>query len=331
MASSAPEPNAPAGAAPDELIGLLDAGRKRFLALVADVRPELHRYCTRMTGSVSDGEDVVQETLARAYFEVSQLTALPPLRPWLFRIAHNRVIDHWRHESHRAGEPLEAALDIAADAEQEPDALLARSQAVKAAISGFLALAPAQRGCVILKDVLEHSLEEIASELGLSVPAVKAALHRGRAALARLAAGPQPAPAVPATSPELRRYASLFNVRDWDGVRALLADDVRLDLVSQRKASGRRDVGVYFSNYDRTDDWRLAPARLGGREVLAVLQGTGGGTPRYFIEIDWREGRVTAIRDFRYVPYIAQDGAPEIEATEPVQGDPMDLTERRSP
>lgn len=263
MAFSAPEPDADAGVAPDDLIGLLDSGRRRFLALVADVRPELHRYCTRMTGSVTEGEDIVQETLARAYFEISQLTTLPALRPWLFRIAHNRAIDHWRHESLRAGESLEAALDIAADPDQEPDAVLARSQAVNAAISGFLELAPAQRACVILKDVLDHSLEEIASALSLSVPAVKAALHRGRAALARSAASGQPARSACTSSPELRRYASLFNARNWDGVRALLADDIRLDLVSQRKASGRREVGAYLGNYDRVDDWLMVPAALG--------------------------------------------------------------------
>jgi RNA polymerase sigma-70 factor (ECF subfamily) len=311
MVSSAPEPGAAA-----DLIGLLDSGRRRFLALVADVRPELHRYCTRMTGSVTDGEDIVQETLARAYFEISQLTALPALRPWLFRIAHNRAIDHWRQASHRSSEPLEAALEIAADPDQEPDALLARSQAVNAAISGFLELAPAQRACVILKDVLEHSLEEIAIELGLSVPAVKAALHRGRAALARSALGEQSAPAAHRRSPELRRYASLFNARDWEAVRALLADDVRLDLVSQRKASGRREVGTYLGNYDRVTDWRLVPAVLGDREVLAVLPDAQAGTPRYFIELDWRDGQVTTIRDFRYVPYIAQDGWLKLEADE---------------
>ena len=322
MASSATEPGAAADAAPADLIGLLDSGRRRFLALVADVRPELHRYCTRMTGSVTDGEDIVQETLARAYFEISQLTTLPALRPWLFRIAHNRAIDHWRQASHRASEPLEAALEIAADPDQEPDAVLARSQAVNAAISGFLELAPAQRACVILKDVLEHSLEEIAIELGLSVPAVKAALHRGRAALARSALGEQPAPAAHRRSPELRRYASLFNARDWEGVRALLADDVRLDLVSQRKASGRRDVGTYLGNYDRVTDWRLVPAVLGDREVLAVLPDAQAGTPRYFIELDWRDGQVTTIRDFRYVPYIAQDGWLQLEADEGSQHHP---------
>jgi len=314
MASSGPEPGAAASAAPEDLIGLLDSGRRRFLALVADVRPELHRYCTRMTGSVTDGEDIVQETLARAYFEISQLTTLPALRPWLFRIAHNRAIDHWRYQSHRTAEPLEAALDVAADADQEPDAVLARSQAVNIAVSGFLELAPAQRACVILKDVLDHSLEEIASELALSVPAVKSALHRGRTALARSAAARGPTLPVRPGSPELRRYASLFNARDWDGVRALLADDVRLDLVSQRKASGRREVGTYLGNYDRIGGWLLVPAVLGDREVLAVLPDAKTRTPRYFIELDWRDGAVTTIRDFRYVSYIAQDGVLQLDA-----------------
>jgi RNA polymerase sigma-70 factor (ECF subfamily) len=175
---------------------------------------------------------------------------------------------------------------------------------------------------VILKDVLDHSLEEIATELSLSVPAVKAALHRGRAALARSATNEQPAPAARTRSPELRRYASLFNARDWDGVRALLADDVRLDLVSQRKASGRREVGAYLGNYDRVSDWLLAPAVLGDRQVLAVLQDTKARTPRYFIEIKWRDGLVATIRDFRYVTYIAQDGLLELDAAEWSQHQP---------
>jgi RNA polymerase sigma-70 factor (ECF subfamily) len=322
MGSSATEPGAASGPAPDDLVGLLESGRRRFLALVADVRPELHRYCTRMTGSVTDGEDIVQETLARAYFEISELTTLPALRPWLFRIAHNRAIDHWRHERHRTSEPLEAALEVAADAEDEPDAVLARSQAVNAAISGFLELAPAQRGCVILKDVLDHSLDEIAVELGLSVPAVKAALHRGRSALARCAASEPPVPPARTRSPEVHRYASLFNARDWEGVRALLAEDVRLDLVSQRKASGRREVGAYLGNYDRVTDWLLVPARLGDREVLAVLPDAKTQRPRYFIELLWRNGQVTAIRDFRYVPYIAQDGWLELDPTARSQDQP---------
>lgn len=292
---------------PDELIGVLERGRRQFLALVEHVRPELHRYCTRMTGSVADGEDVVQETLARACYELSQMRALPALRPWLFRIAHNRAIDHWRHETYRVGEPLEAAADVAGDAVHEPDNVLARDQAVRAAISCFLELAPAQRGCVILKDVLDHSIDEIAEELNLSVPAVKAALHRGRTTLQRLTEAAPPAARARAASPALKRYASLFNAHDWDGVRAMLADDVRLDLVSQRKAAGRREVATYFSNYERASDWHLSPAWLDGREVLAVVPEAHASGARYFIELGWVGDRVNAIRDFRHVPYIAQD------------------------
>ncbi len=309
MDSSGTDPRTPADPASGDLIDVLDQARRRFLALVADVRPDLHRYCARMTGSVASGEDVVQDVLARAYYELSQSKELPPLRPWLFRIAHNRSIDHLRHEAYRAAEALSAANDIADAPEREPDQVLERRQAMHVALSCFLELAPAQRACVILKDVLDHSLDEIADELGLSVPAVKGALHRGRAVLQR-ATEDAAARIVPSPSPALIRYATLFNARDWDGVRALLADDVRLDLVSQRKAAGRRDVGSYFSNYDRMRDWRLHPAWLDGREVLAVCHPEHGGALRYFIELCWADdGRLVSIRDFRYVPYITQDSS----------------------
>jgi Sigma-70 region 2 len=79
MVSSTNDVGEPGGAAPVDIIDLLEQGRRQFLSLVDHIRPELHRYCTRMTGSVADGEDVVQETLARACFELPQLRALPPL------------------------------------------------------------------------------------------------------------------------------------------------------------------------------------------------------------------------------------------------------------
>ncbi len=321
MVSSTPSATEPGSEVPDDLIGLLEKGRREFLSLVHHIRPELHRYCTRMTGSVADGEDVVQETLARACYELPQLRAMPPLRPWLFRIAHNRAIDHWRHEAYRASEPLDAAMEMADEDTHEPENVLARQQAVSAAIACFLALAPAQRGCVILKDVLDHSIDEIAVELGLTVPAVKAALHRGRVALQAQSAVTSVAQLCePSTA--LTRYASLFNTHDWDGVRAMLADDVRLDLVSQRKSAGRRDVGTYFTNYERAADSHLAPAWLNGREVLAVVAGPGASPPRYFIELGWRDGRVVTIRDFRYVPYITQDAVFEFPESTPHRSPP---------
>jgi RNA polymerase sigma-70 factor (ECF subfamily) len=263
-----------------------------------------------MTGSVADGEDVVQDALARAYYELSELKEVPVLRPWLFRIAHHRALDWLRRYDRRMVEPLDDAVELAAN--DAPDSALVRDEAVRAAASRFLELAPVQRSCVILKDVLGHSLEEIAALLELTVPAVKAALHRGRARLRELSA--MPAPALPrrAVSPAIARYVALFNARDWDGVRALLADDVKLDLVSRWKRAGRREVSGYFTNYDSKSDWHLVPGWLDGREVIAVLRDPRETRPVYFMELTLAGGLVAAIRDFRYVPYIAREAAIEM-------------------
>jgi RNA polymerase sigma-70 factor (ECF subfamily) len=288
------------------LFARLEQVRNEFLALVADIRPDLLRYCARMMGSIAEGEDVVQDTLARACYELPQLEELPALRPWLFRIAHNRALDCLRRYERRMSEPIEVALDVAEE-DQGPDGILAREQAVRAAVSRFLELAPAQRSCVILKDVLDYSLDEIASLLEFSVPAVKAALHRGRTRLRELATAASEPAAPHFVSPAVARYAELFNARDWDGVRAMLVDDVRLDLVSREKRAGRDNVSHYFTNYGRVRDWHLVPGWLDGREVLAVFRGPADPRPGYFIELTLHDDRVATIRDFRYVPYIARE------------------------
>jgi RNA polymerase sigma factor (sigma-70 family) len=290
----------------DSMIAVQHESRRRFLELVAGLRPELHRYCARMTGSVADGEDIVQETLARAYYLLPEMDEVPAFRPWLFRIAHNRALDHLRRYEARMGEPLEAVQDSAADPAPDPGDAIAHQQAVQAAVSRFAELAPAQRSCVILKDVLGHSLEEIGGLLELSLPAVKAALHRGRVLLRELAVIQPPEPPAPQTSPAVARYVALFNARDWDGVRAMLAEDVQLDLVSRAQRAGSA-VGNYLTNYDRYRDWRLAPAWLEGREVIAVFRAPGDTRPGYFIELDFEQDKIRNIRDFRYVPYVMQD------------------------
>jgi RNA polymerase sigma factor (sigma-70 family) len=284
----------------DDLTSELEHTRQRFLALVADVRPDLHRYCARMSGSVVDGEDIVQDTLARAYFALPELESFPELRPWLFAIAHRRAIDHLRRYERRMGEPLELRAELADDE-------LARAEAVQLAVTRFVELPPAQRSAVILKDVLGHSLEEIGALLTLSVPAVKAALHRGRAQLRAVAPAPAAVPP-PAHSPALARYAALFNARDWDGVRTMLAEDVRLDVVSRVQRRGR-SVGQYTERYSTFYDWYFVPAWLDGREVLAVVESEGRREAKYFIELEWEGTRVRAIRDFRHVPYIACEAA----------------------
>ena len=73
------------------------------------------------------------------------------------------------------------------------------------------------------------------------------------------------------------------------------------------KAAGRRDVEPYFGNYAKLPDWYLVPGWLDGREVLAVFSPPGAARPTYFIELSWQDDRVSAIRDFYYVRYIAQE------------------------
>jgi RNA polymerase sigma factor (sigma-70 family) len=293
---------------PEEaLIAELKVARERFLELVSEVRPDLHRYCARMVGSVTDGEDIVQDTLARAYYELSDLRELPALRAWLFRIAHNRALDYLRRPGAKATERVEDLGDTLVDNATNPDAEQSREEAVQTAISRFLELVPLQRSCVILKDVLGYSLDEIAALLDASVPAIKSALHRGRERLRELSKHGDAPSAPRGFSPALQRYAALFNARDWDAVRAMLVDDVRLELVSMTRRSGRKDVGIYFTNYSHLEGWRFVPGWLDGREVLAVFTAAGGSKPQYFVELTLRGDQVALIRDYYHVPYITRD------------------------
>jgi RNA polymerase sigma-70 factor (ECF subfamily) len=284
----------------------LQQARREFLTLVAKLRPDLHRYCARMVGSVIDGEDVVQDTLARGYYELSALKEPPALRAWLFRIAHNRALDYLRRYERRMSEPLDLDMDEFIDRASDPDTLLPREQAVTLAIARFAELAPTQRSCVILKDVLDYSLEEISDSLEISVPAVKAALHRGRARLQVMSAQANADADVilPDVSTTVHRYAALFNARDWDGIRAMLIDDVRLEVVDATSRRGRKDVGIYFHNYDHRTNWYMIPARLDGREGLAVLASAQSVLAINFIELTVHHERIARIRDFHHVPYL---------------------------
>ncbi len=270
--------------------------REQFLAMVADVRPELHRYCARLTGSVIEGEDIVQETLAKASYALSLSADVPPLRPWLFRIAHNAAVDFLKSHGRKLTE-VTAEIEEIAGYEERPDPAV-----VRAALARFLSLPLTQRSAVILKDVLGHSLEETAETMGTTVLAVKAALVRGRGNLQRHAR--DEAEIAAGTRAELDRYAHLFNARDWDGVRALVSDDCRLDLVSKSQRRGRQ-VGAYFGRYER-ENVALRVVRLEGRLAFAAYA-AGAEKPAYFILLEFEAGRVKSIRDFRYVPYIAAE------------------------
>jgi RNA polymerase sigma-70 factor (ECF subfamily) len=110
----------------------------------------------------------------------------------------------------------------------------------------------AQRGCTILVDVLGYSLQEVSRITGLSVPAVKAALHRGRTRIRDLASEADDSVPPALSQEDLRRlanYVDRFNARDFDAVRNMLADDVRLEVVARTRIEGRQQVSKYFHNY----------------------------------------------------------------------------------
>ena len=278
-----------------------------LLAAASELRPELHRYCARLMGSVIDGEDVVQDTLIRAFVGLQDLEETPPLRPWLFRIAHNRALDLLRGRAVRTAEPIDAAADIADAANPDPVEMLMRQEAVKTAVSRFVELPITQRSVVILKDVLGESLAEIAGLLDLTVDAVKGHLARGRARLREINAQGQPLVEGRSASPAVARYAALFNQRNWDGLRALLADDVKLIQSAHPPRIGSADVGTFFTIYARIDGLWLAPAWLEGREVIAVFEDRADPKPAYMMWLDWRDGRISFIRDYRYVRYAIAD------------------------
>ncbi|MEO6600898.1 MAG: RNA polymerase sigma factor, partial [Polyangiaceae bacterium] len=140
-----------------------------FLVVYEPLRPELYRYCRYLTRSPWDAEDLAQDALARGFATLSLMGQAPPNpRAWLLRVASNLWLDRLRRG--RAAAPDELGA--------EPSAAAVDVQATREAASTLLAqLAPQERAAVVLKDVFELSLEEVAEALSTSAGAVKAALH----------------------------------------------------------------------------------------------------------------------------------------------------------
>ena len=232
--------------------------RAELVALAGELRPDLHRYCARLMGSVIDGEDVVQDTLVRAFVALQDLEETPPLRPWLFRIAHNRALDLLRAREVRMAEPIDAAVDVANPAQPDPLEMLMRKDAVKTAVSRFAELPTLQRSVVILKDVLDESLIQIAALLDLTVDAVKGHLARGRAGLREINAHARPLPDVRPASAAVARYCRAVQPAGLGRPGALLADDVKLHQALHPRRAGRADVGLFFTLYAKIDGVWLA-------------------------------------------------------------------------
>jgi RNA polymerase sigma-70 factor, ECF subfamily len=280
--------------------GPFEARYLAFLETITNLRPSLHRFCARMTGSVLDGEDLVQETLFEAYRKLDTYDDSRPLSPWLFRIAHNRCIDFLR----RRGVRQEAEA-----ASMRPDFVLpvdppgaGLGRAVEHLVT---CLPPKERACVLLKDVFDYTLEEIAELVDSTAGGVKAALNRGRSKLTQLPEKPcQSREASPDVAKLMSLYVERFNRRDWDGLRELISADARLQVADG--FAGQMAKAPYFSNYDRwTTPWRLASGRVDGEPVvISLARDREAWKPRSFIRLEVSGGRIVHVVDYGHCPWV---------------------------
>ena len=265
------------------------------------LRPRLHRYCARMTGSAVDGEDVLQDTLVKALRARAEGAGVDNLEGWLFRVAHNASLDFLRHKSRNTVVPLTE------DVEATP---IPEADIVAVGFRTFLQLPELQRCAVILKDVLGHSVDVFAGIAECTPAAAKSALQRGRLALRQLAQMPEDT-RLPLMSDadrlKMTAYVHLFRNGDFDAIRAMLADDVKLDLVNRLKLEGRDKIGLYFTRYAQETKWRFALGAVEGQPAMLVFDSTGPmERPAHFVLLDWRNDRIAAIRDFLFAPYVLE-------------------------
>ncbi|MGZ5999985.1 MAG: sigma-70 family RNA polymerase sigma factor [Rhizomicrobium sp.] len=284
------------------------APQKAVEQLLGELRPKLHRYCARMTGSVIDGEDVVQETMLKA-IEAAP-AAGPIINPegWLFRIAHHAALDFLRRRAREETRHSNEELDMIAAASNP----VGDRQIVAASLRTFMRLPVSQRSSVILSDVLGHSLAEICEIVGGNLPAAKAALQRGRDRLRALAAEADEAPVPALAEPErtrLKAYVERFNAHDFDAVRAMLAEEVRLEIVNRVRLDGKKNVAPYFGNYATRPHWRFVPGFVDCRPAILVYDADDPDERlKYFVLLDWVGDKVVGIRDFVFARY-AMEGA----------------------
>jgi RNA polymerase sigma-70 factor (ECF subfamily) len=292
---------------PSGLRDELRAAWHRYVDLTAPLRGDLHRYCRKLTGNLWDAEDLVQDTLLRAFSRLGLIhheVANP--RAYLLRTATHAWIDGLRRR----------------DSEREMRAALGSTPAAGGP-SGLLhdagrtllqRLAPQERAAVVLKDAFEFRLDEIAELLGTSVGAVKAALHRGRE---RLSEQEGVASVRPVPSPELvDRFVALYAAKDVAGLVALMRDGGSVENVGcseawTREAHEGKDGWFHhavFGHPEWPPPFQYESARLersvldGEPLVLGFATRRGREALEQVLRFDEVDGGIARIRGYSFCP-----------------------------
>ena len=267
-----------------------------YLDEVEPVRTPLHAYGVRLTGNVWDAEDLVQDTLLKGFAMIGRGDLHGPGSPvaspraYLFRTATNLWLDGQRRrvrEARALAEPVAAAADIAGD-----DLRMAGER--------LMAASPQARAAVVLKDVFEFSLEEIADQLRTTVGGVKAALHRGRAAVGAEPPMDVGGPAGPSRD-LVDRFIDAFKTHDVATVAAALTESCDIYVPGVGGGRGRRGGWVEVSVQDH--DTRLACAVVCGEAVVLCLQdGPGVSTLTDLLRLEEADDLVSRIVDYYFCP-----------------------------
>jgi RNA polymerase sigma-70 factor, ECF subfamily len=253
-------------------------------------RRELQVHCYRMTGSLEESEDLVQETFLRAWRGRRDFRGRSSLRTWLYRIATNACLDALQRRSRRvlaadvaAADPATTDLgevdllwlqpypdDLLVEIPDEAAGPVAAAEAKETIELAFMAaiqhLPPRQRAVLILRDALGWSARETAALMETSVAAANSALQRARATLQeRLPAARSDwgrAPGAGATERDLlRRYIEAMESADIDGLVAMLAADARMTMPP---------YPTWFAGARAIADFHAATVWVGGRAYRHV-------------------------------------------------------------
>lgn len=272
-----------------------------FTAATEPLRGELRLHCYRMTGVLDESEDLLQETLLRAWRAWPRFRGESSVRTWLYRIATNVCLSALQR---RGREPLPAGrtaaqprsrrqypdpipdqlLPVGSAAEQPDDQLVARETVELAFLAALQVLPPRQRAAFILSDLIGLPAAAAAEALEISVAATKSALQRARAALrAALSEDRMRWPAARASSSEERaitkRYVAAIQERDGEAMAELLHEDLRVTYLPRGlEVDGRTAFIDGSAKYAPAGEFRYVEAAANGQPAIAVyLRPPGAG------------------------------------------------------